>query len=562
MSDLSTIVRGTPSYVAGNAKFGAGGLSGAVLGAAQADYFLSATGADGGQITTGTIEAWVKHAATTAIRVAFAHPGWYWVGCDASGNATARYGTPASEVSLTSTKQIADGAWHHVAIVFSAGAASLYVDGSRVSTSATVKSTANDSGGVKFYLGGINEATTIYDWQGSLDEVRISNTARYAGTTYSIPAAEFTTDGNTADLWHLDGSGADSAISIAPNDANILYSPYNWNLTSARARTINAGAYLRATLMGSASAIAAKFDISTDLAPLPQISYRVDHGPWTSVPIAGTVNLAIPAGNTWPTHTVELVVKSTTETQNRWNSPQNTAVSFLGFAVTPVTVATRTTRPRKLYVLAYGDSITEGVRTLNMNAANDTDRNDSTVGWAYPLGQLLGAEVGVVGFGATGVTVGGSGNVPALTSSYGQQWSGQARSITNPQAPDIILINIGTNDPAGTDITTAMTGLLNNLLSKTPATTRIGVIYPWRGDHAAQLAAAVAACTSASRVKVIDTTGWWSSTDSSDGLHPYGYINTSDLAPRIATEARKILNGGGMYLNVAGAATAVANVRK
>lgn len=117
-------------------------------------------------------------------------------------------------------------------------------------------------------------------------------------------------------------------------------------------------------------------------------------------------------------------------------------------------------------------------------------------------------------------------------------------------------------DPAGTDVTATMTTLLNNLLAATPATTRIGVIYPWRGDHASQLAAAVAACNSTARVKVIDTTGWWSNTDASDGLHPYGYINTSDLAARIATEARKILNGGGTYLNVAGAAVAVANVRK
>ena len=182
--------------------------------------------------------------------------------------------------------------------------------------------------------------------------------------------------------------------------------------------------------------------------------------------------------------------------------------------------------------------------------------------WAYPLTQLLGAEVGVVGFGATGISVGGAGNVPALPSSYASLWSGQARSFTTPQAPDLILLNIGTNDPAGTDITTATKNLLNSLLAATPATTRIGVIYPWRGDHAAHLAAAVASCNSTARVKVIDTTGWWNSTDAPDGVHHYGYINTSDLAPRVATEARKILNGGGMYLNVAGAATAVANVRK
>jgi hypothetical protein len=52
--------------------------------------------------------------------------------------------------------------------------------------------------------------------------------------------------------------------------------------------------------------------------------------------------------------------------------------------------------------------------------ANDTDHNDASVCWSYHQGPLLGAETGVIGFGATGLSRGGSGNVPVLGVSYNQ----------------------------------------------------------------------------------------------------------------------------------------------
>jgi Concanavalin A-like lectin/glucanases superfamily len=43
-----------------------------------------------------------------------------------------------------------------------------------------------------------------YPFNGIIDEVRWSNTARYTGSSYSPSATPFTTDANTLGLWHLD----------------------------------------------------------------------------------------------------------------------------------------------------------------------------------------------------------------------------------------------------------------------------------------------------------------------------------------------------------------------
>lgn len=350
---------------------------------------------------------------------------------------------------------------------------------------------------------------------------------------------------------------ATTAGTIAANDANIAYSPYTWDVTSVRAKTINSGAYLSCLLTGTATSVVANFDVSGISSPAPQISYRVDAGPWTPATLAATVSIPIPSTNTGTKHLVEIQVKSTPEAANRWN-PQSTAVIFTGLTVSPNTVTTGTVRKKRFNILCYGDSITEGVRTLGSSQTLETDRNDSSVAWAYPLGAFLGAEVGVVGFGATGLNQGGSGGVPAFPTSYNLLWSGTSRVFT--PAPDLILINEGTND--GGDITTNATAVLNGLLAATPSSTKIAIVQQWNGTgHKAQWQAAITASTAASRVTYVDTTGWWSGSDASDGLHPYGYVNVADLAPRLAAAVGPLLTGASVtpkrFVNVGGTAKAI-----
>jgi lysophospholipase L1-like esterase len=102
-------------------------------------------------------------------------------------------------------------------------------------------------------------------------------------------------------------------------------------------------------------------------------------------------------------------------------------------------------------ILVYGDSITEGVLALGGSQKFDTDHNDASVVYSYVLGGLLGAEIGVIGFGYNALTHPGSGGVAPLGQAWNQLWDGVPRNFSTPK-PDLIVLNEGTND--GCDVTT------------------------------------------------------------------------------------------------------------
>jgi lysophospholipase L1-like esterase len=341
---------------------------------------------------------------------------------------------------------------------------------------------------------------------------------------------------------------------IAPTDANIVYSPYTWNVVSGSAQTICGGAYLRVALAGSATSIIANFDTSASSAGTMTMAIRVDNEPVVTASVAATITITIPTNN-WPEHTVEIIA-TRIQGGNKWNSPPTTSIKFTGFTVTPDTVTTAITRRAPYSILCYGDSICEGYQTYT------TGVNESRLGWAYPLRALLGAEVGVVGFNAQGLTHTGEGNVPVMTSTYNFLWSGVSRSFTSPAQPDLVLINMGVNDVV-TNTTTAATTVLNGILAAT-TTSQIVVIQQWKNtSQKAFWQAAIAACTAPNRVTYLDTAGWLSTADTSDTLHPYGYINLTDLSPRIASAVGPLLTGGSgtvtpkRFINKAGAAVAI-----
>ncbi len=358
-----------------------------------------------------------------------------------------------------------------------------------------------------------------------------------AAGTHSITVQESDSTATTAT------SGTFStANAIAGDNPAIVYSPYTWNIGAGKAITNNAGAYLRLMFTGTSCALV--FDVAAMAAPASQIWWRIDNSAWTQATLAATVTLAIPSATLSnadvPYHFLEVVVKSTTETANRWNAGTSTRVILTGIRLDAGAVLLA---PGKapLNLLIYGDSITEGVRTLGESAASDTDRNDAMMGWAYRLGALLGAETGIVGFGAQGLAGGGSGNVPALGSSWNLLYAGVARSFT--PAPDLVVINIGTND-GGANTVAAMTGLLDNLIAACPGKP-IAVLRPFNGSQAANLQAAIAACAAPGQCHSIDTTGLFVPGTGADSLnlHPSGPNNLARIAPPLAASLRTLLAG-------------------
>jgi hypothetical protein len=483
---------------------------------------------------TWTLEGWVKDSARGAVNVAFGAVDTFWVGCDASNNATARYGSSGTEVALNSSTNIMDGNWHHLALVLAADGGQLFVDGVSVATRATTMAgagaTYTGNMGVRIFPG------TAYAWQGEIDEVAIWSTERYtAGFTPTGPIADGTAD--LVSLWHLNNNGTDTAnvtpasagvTPIAPDNAAILYSPYNWHVNSTRAQTINPGANFRVLFTGASCTL--NFDITNVSSPVPRLRICVDGRTNQSANVAATVSVTMPSGQDNTTHLLEVWVDASSETINRWNAPQNAVVKLTGITLATGgdTVTAPQRRPKDIIV--YGDSITEGVRTLALDGAADVDRNSATVCWPLELGRQLGAEVGVVGFGFQGISNAGNGNVPNLRNAWDLLWSGQARTFT--PAPDYCIWLQGHND-GGNNTQADGIAALDGMLAAMP-TTQFILFRPLAGAQAANLQAIAAGCSDPSRVRYISTAGFWQSSEAPDSVHPYGWADMANIAPKMA----------------------------
>lgn len=391
-----------------------------------------------------------------------------------------------------------------------------------------------------------NGAASVGAPVGNLSEVIVFNSLLSASDKAAVGTA-------LTAKYALTTTYPSSSAVIAANSAGLLYSPYNWLVTAGAAKTINAGAYLRTQINASTTcAVGLTIGAAT---PYSQCLARIDGGAWQKyTPTASGAqswSLTMPTGTTAANHFLELMVKSTTETQDRWTT-QTTAVQVTGLTLDPgATVSLPASRKYRL--LVYGDSITEGVRANGFTGiASDTDRNDASLVYSYRLGELLNAEVGVVGFGATGVVTAGSGNVPVLPTSYNALWSGQSRSFT--PVPDLVIYNEGTNE-GGASFAAMQTGLsaVINGVGYSSATysglsgTRHLILRPFNGAQSANLSS-IAAAFASPNIVFGDTTGFWATGDSSDNLHPYAYAQIGQIAPQVAGLAIPLLKNAASYI--------------
>lgn len=150
-------------------------------------------------------------------------------------------------------------------------------------------------------------------------------------------------------------TGSSPPLRVAPDDPAIFYSPYNWHLnrSSSTASTINAGAYFRFLFTGAS--VSLTFDVSHMVNPPSQLYWRIDNGPRTGALVAPTLVLPVPANTSVgdvPWHTLEVLVKSTTETANRWaTGVDSTRVIFTGLVLSGQVAPWL---PSNVNVLIYG----------------------------------------------------------------------------------------------------------------------------------------------------------------------------------------------------------------
>lgn len=88
---------------------------------------------------------------------------------------------------------------HYAIVSTGSNTIELFVNGSRVSSTALTQTP--NSRKFSWIVPGFGATPKL-----RFDEMRISNSARYSGTTYTVPSAAFTNDANTLGIFHFDSS--------------------------------------------------------------------------------------------------------------------------------------------------------------------------------------------------------------------------------------------------------------------------------------------------------------------------------------------------------------------
>lgn len=101
---------------------------------------------------------------------------------------------------IVSSSAIAATTWYHITVVKNGSTQTLYLDGVSKG-SVTAASSYGNTGG--YYIG--NLSTLTDDFNGHIDEIRVSNSARYT-TTFTPSTTAFVNDANTLLLIHADGT--------------------------------------------------------------------------------------------------------------------------------------------------------------------------------------------------------------------------------------------------------------------------------------------------------------------------------------------------------------------
>jgi hypothetical protein len=105
---------------------------------------------------------------------------------------------------ITSAQTLSTGVWYHLAISKSSGVSKLFIDGTQ--TSSDYNDTHNNPATGIFGIG-INFPGLFTSFNGWIDEIRVSRSARYTAN-FTAPTAPFVNDANTLLLVHCDGTDA------------------------------------------------------------------------------------------------------------------------------------------------------------------------------------------------------------------------------------------------------------------------------------------------------------------------------------------------------------------
>lgn len=166
--------------------------------------------------TNITLEAWIKPTRAATQRIA-GKTNYELYTTAVSGKARITWrvniGGTFRSVSTAAATDLVLNQWTHVAGVYNGSTIRLFINGGLVASSnrtGNINSTTST-----FRIGALPSNSSHF--QGLIDEVRLSNIARYS--TSFTPSKEFTPDANTRGLWHF-SSGAGTVATDASSSSN------------------------------------------------------------------------------------------------------------------------------------------------------------------------------------------------------------------------------------------------------------------------------------------------------------------------------------------------------
>ena len=178
--------------------------------------------------TTFTYEAWIKRTSDSGSYEAImsdANSGYgqamFTVFIDGAGsdcgNDHLAYYQAAENQTQCSGVSIALDQWYHVAVSReSNGTRKIFVNGVLASTNTSTTAPSNSNG--IFAIGSAGSYKGEY-FAGRIDEVRLSNTARYTAN-FTPSTTRFTGDANTVALYHLDAGTGQTLVDSSGNNRN------------------------------------------------------------------------------------------------------------------------------------------------------------------------------------------------------------------------------------------------------------------------------------------------------------------------------------------------------
>ncbi|MFC0626087.1 SGNH/GDSL hydrolase family protein [Kribbella deserti] len=325
------------------------------------------------------------------------------------------------------------------------------------------------------------------------------------------------------------------AVWVAAADERIRYvgswGDYSTAKGNARA-TVNSGS--RVVFRFTGRTLTGCFDVSTISRP-GQIWVSVDG----ARPVLRTVDrtrvrLAPRRLGPGP-HTVELTVKDVHEYANRWTPPLESAIILSGFELARGGQVVEGPAPSDVRMMFFGDSITQGVRALNL--AMGPYGADGRMTFAALTARAFGADADQLGFGSQGVIRPGSGGVPPAGETFGWNFHG---SEARREDPHVIVINLGTNDNrfGAEAFRPAYRTYLAQVREAYPEAW-LFAMRPFGGYLADEIEAAA---KEHDRTVYVDTTDWLEPTDFEDGTHPLvvGHVRAARRLTQVIAETTSL----------------------